>query len=175
MATRASAIVALLVMLAARPGAGCQRATPIPAPDDLIRRAEVIVLATAVRERTPTPLSMRSRVEFHAGAILKGRVSINLLPIPGSLVPADDFNDSPAPYTFVRPTGRRGSCFADTFKEGGQFLLMLRPTREIRADPDPFEPELTPYWEALAPTDEQVTGPRDPWVRYVREVLTRSK
>jgi hypothetical protein len=37
---------------------------------------------------------------------------------------------------------------------------------------EPFRPELTPYWEALAPTNEQVHRPYDPWVVWVRRRLT---
>jgi hypothetical protein len=30
-------------------------------------------------------------------------------------------------------------------------------------------PAFTPYWEALAPTNEQVQGPDDRWSKWVRQ------
>ena len=30
---------------------------------------------------------------------------------------------------------------------------------------------MTPYWQSLAPTNEQVRGPDDPWVAWVRKEL----
>jgi len=46
--------------------------------------------------------------------------------LPGYLVENDDFNDHAPPYNFVRPNGRRGSCFANSYRLGGQFLLLLK-------------------------------------------------
>jgi hypothetical protein len=44
----------------------------------------------------------------------------------GALVETDDFNDLQVPYKFVRPDGRSGSCFATSYREGAQYLLMLK-------------------------------------------------
>jgi hypothetical protein len=71
----------------------------------------------------------------------------------------DDFNPAPVPYPAVRPAGQRGSCFAEEYRRGGEFLLLLKRTAG----------HLTPYWAALAPTNEQIRGADDRWVRWVRE------
>lgn len=85
------------------------------------------------------------------------------LAVHGRLSEADDFNRAPVPYGAVRPTGLRGSCFAEEYRRGGEFLLLLK--RNARG--------LTPYWAALAPTNEQIRGADDPWVSWVREARRR--
>jgi hypothetical protein len=86
-----------------------------------------------------------------------------LLLIEGRLVAGDDFNDQPPPYTFVRPAGRHGGCYASEYQTGAQFLLILK----FHGDGS-----LTPYWEGLAPTNEQLHGPDDPWLKVVRTFAT---
>jgi hypothetical protein len=73
-------------------------------------------------------------------------------------VDSDDFNDRPVPYDWVRSSGTSGSCFAFDYREGAEYLLFLRSIGGV----------LTPYWAPLAPTNEQVTGPEDPWVIWTR-------
>jgi len=85
---------------------------------------------------------------------------ISDLILPGYLVDRDDFNDRPAPYTFVRPGGRAGSCFANPYRSGAQFLLFLKKT---------IAGELTVNWYALAPVNEQLHSDDDPWPLWVRE------
>jgi hypothetical protein len=66
-----------------------------------------------------------STVEFRVAEVLKGEHVPNTLIIPGYLVDKDDFNDRPVPYDFIRPGGRAGSCIANRYKEGAEFLLFL--------------------------------------------------
>jgi hypothetical protein len=73
--------------------------------------------------------------------------------LPGYLVDRDDFNDQRPPYTFVRPGGRAGSCFANSYRSGGQFLLFLATSKDG---------ELTVNWYALAPVNEQLHSDSDP-------------
>jgi hypothetical protein len=40
--------------------------------------------------------------------------------LAGRLVETDDWNDKPAPYDFVRPTGRAGSCFTESYRSGAE-------------------------------------------------------
>ena len=86
------------------------------------------------------------------------------LKVYGWLTDADDFNRAPVPYPAVRPAGQRGSCFAEEYRRGGEFLLLLT----WRAG------QLTPYWAALAPTNEQIRGRADPWVSWVRAERRRA-
>jgi hypothetical protein len=79
--------------------------------------------------------------------------------VRGFLMHTDDFNKGSVPYAFVRSNGGKGNCVADGYKNGGEFLLLLR--------------DGTPYWEALLPTSEQVRGADDPWVTWVRDEVRR--
>jgi hypothetical protein len=151
-----------------RTAGACSRTTPVPAPDALIARASAIVVATAARYAIEPAGTGRGRIEFHIERVLRGS---ELLPaqgrapllLEGTLTQRDDFNDRPSPYDFVRPTGRRGSCFADEYRQGARFLLLLGPDRTGA---------LTPYWEALAPTNEQLHPGDDPWLAAVRRFAT---
>ena len=59
--------------------------------------------------------------------------------------------------------GLDGPCFAYEYRLGAEYLFLLN-----RVDGSDV---LTPYWIALGPTNEQIRGPEDPWVRWVREQL----
>jgi hypothetical protein len=50
------------------------------------------------------------------------------------------------------------------YRRGAEYLLLL--TREQAG-------ELTPYWSPLAPTNEQVSGPDDPWIQWVKIEVAR--
>ena len=73
------------------------------------------------RGRHPRPAAIR----FAVLEVLQGPV-IEELRIRGRLSPTDDYNAGPPPYTFVRREGRRGDCFASSYRDGGQFLLFLK-------------------------------------------------
>ncbi len=91
------------------------------------------------------------------------------LEISGVLSEQDDPNDRPAPYDFVRRSGRRGNCFALDYRRGAEYLLFLtRGFRPSSARRDDF----TPYWAPLAATNEQLFGTDDPWVIWVRKSLS---
>jgi hypothetical protein len=100
-----------------------------------------------------------SRVRFTVIETVKGQ-AIQELVLPGYLVSTDDFNDKPAPYLFVRPGGRAGSCFANSYRRDGQYLLFLKR---------PKAGEFTANWAALAPVNEQLRSSEDPWLIWVRE------
>ncbi len=77
------------------------------------------------------------------------------------------FAGRPVPYDFIRPGGRHGNCVALEYRQGAEYLLLLKRSSNQAALPD----TLTPYWAALAPTNEQVFGPADPWVAWVRKTV----
>jgi len=91
--------------------------------------------------------------------VLKGKYSGDTLTVFGFLSVADDWSDHAPPYTFVRPEGRAGNCFAHTYRRGAQFLLALKLDGN----------EYTPYWYPLGPVNEQLRSAHDPWVQWVRE------
>jgi hypothetical protein len=133
---------------------------------DLVRQADAVIRAKAIEYASvPSNPTIRttgvpdSRVRFESVEIIRG-VDASGLVLPGYLVQKDDFNDQQAPYTFVRPGGRAGSCFADSYREGAEYLLFLKKTSTG---------EFTVDWAALAPVNEQLHSPNDPWLIWVRE------
>jgi hypothetical protein len=147
--------------------------TPVPSPETLVNKAALVVVATAADYwRVPAANGTDGIVEFEITETLKGVRPSTMLRLAGTLTDKDDFNDRPAPYTFIRPDGRHGNCFATSYRKGGSFLLLLQPSTDGRNTPsEPFRPNLTPFWEALAPTNEQVHGPDDSWIAWVRRRL----
>jgi hypothetical protein len=121
--------------------------------------------------RLPRTDGISGIVEFQIDETLKGTVQTGPLRLEGSLTDKDDFNEKPLSDTFVRREGRHGNCFATSYRQSGTFLLLLRMNGQKQPLSDTFRPELTPYWEPLAATNEQVHAADDPWVVWVRRRL----
>jgi hypothetical protein len=142
-------------------------------PQEVVEGAEAIVRATAVEYAVAPqdPLTWTtgepdSRVRFRVNQVVKGLgVSVEII-LPGYLTERDDFNDHKPPYKFVRPGGRAGSCFANSYRKGAEFLLMLK-----RLDQGAF----TVNWYALGPVNEQLESVNDPWLVWVRHQLERQR
>jgi hypothetical protein len=169
---RVLAILLLAVLSFSEAVHACSRMTPVPAPDALVARASAIVVAIAARYAVEPAGRGPGRIEFHIERVLQGAERLPAqgqapLMVVGHLTDGNDFNDRPSPYDFVRPAGRHGSCFADEYRQGARFLLLLGPDRTTGA--------LTPYWEALAPTNEQLHPGVDPWLDAVEAFATRAK
>jgi hypothetical protein len=167
---RALGVIAFLLIPVAT-GQACSRMRPFTL-DELFNNAEIIVRATAVKYAKPPddPRIMTTGVpdatiEFRVEEKLKGGDVPNSIILNGYLSDKDDFNEMPIPYMFVRPLGRRGSCFANTYKEGAQFLLFLKKTGDL----------YTPNISALGPTNEQLHSDADAWLGWVRDHLTAEK
>jgi len=130
------------------------------------RDADVIVRARAIRGDSVT-VRGGSRpagiVVFEVLEVIAGKSVPRPLKIYGQLSALDDFNRAAVPYPAVRASGQLGSCYAREYREGGEFLLLLKRDGT----------ELTPYWAPLAPTNEQVHGADDPWVTWVRAERVR--
>jgi hypothetical protein len=149
---------------------------PRPTPQSLVREADAIVVATAVRtirlaDRSngfpPLPPDAFDVDEFWNGTMemrvdetIKGDAGGPALSLTGRLVDTDDFNRGAAPYTAARPGAQTGACFAYEYRTGASYLLFLRRSRAGT---------LTPYWAALQPVNEQLRGAADPWLLWVRE------
>ncbi|HLK67626.1 MAG TPA: hypothetical protein VKU19_29520 [Bryobacteraceae bacterium] len=138
----------------------------IGAGPDIVRDAAAIVRATAVEYAVPpgdpsivTTGVPDSRIRFQVVETIRG-TAIASVTLPGYLVEQDDFNDRQPPYTFVRPNGRRGSCYANSYRRGAQFLLFLQKDKSG---------DFTVNWSALSPVNEQLHSPDDPWLLWVRE------
>jgi hypothetical protein len=161
----------------ARPAWPCSVVAPSPKATQLVDRASVIVRARArgVSSEPGPPGSLASsstQVEFDVLAVLKGALAQASLRIEGTLSGHDDPNDASFPYRTVRPGGRGGNCFAMNYREGAEYLLLLRMADDL-SHAKPTEP--TPYWAPLSATNEQVSGADDRWVAWVRRrVRSRS-
>ncbi|CAF4021347.1 unnamed protein product [Rotaria magnacalcarata] len=138
---------------------------------ELISNAYAIVRARVIGyENPPTEPNRRylgipeSVVKFEIEEQIKGvEILPNILWINGYLSNNDDYNDHPPPYRHVRPNGRTGSCIANTYKQGAEYLLFLND-------------RYSPYWDALTPVNEQLHLPlsEDRWLRWTHEEFLRT-
>jgi hypothetical protein len=126
-----------------------------PAPEKSSGGSLMYPTTRGAAARPSTPATIR----FKVLETIRGAVGPAVI-LPGQLVDQDDFNDQPAPYTFVRKNGRKGNCFADSYRSGAPFLLLLKKT-EAGA--------LTANWYALGPVNEQLHAEDDPWLLWVRK------
>ena len=132
---------------------------------EMVRNADAIAVVTAedyaYMPKNPWGgLLPNSTIRFKVAEVIKGQLTTDHLILPGVLVDKDDFNDHPSPYTFVRPEGRHGNCYAISYRTGGRFLLMLKKDQQGH---------LTVYWCPLAPANEQLHSMDDPWLFWVRK------
>lgn len=138
--------------------------TGITSNIDLVSSADAVVRAKAVQYAKRPAANVwttgvpDSRVRFKVMEVIRG-LHISELVLPGYLVQQDDFNDQQPPYTFVRPSGRSGSCFANSYRDGAEYLLFLKKRNTG---------ELTVNWAALAPVNEQLHSSDDAWLVWVR-------
>jgi hypothetical protein len=123
---------------------------------DIVDSADVVLHTRAVAAD-----SRARAVTFRPIEWLRGEATAAPIVLPGSAVAVDDFNARPVPYQTVRSAGQRGDCFAQEYRPGADYLLLLR--REAGG--------LTVQWWPLAPLNEQLRGARDPWLAWVRERL----
>lgn len=158
-------LVALLLVVSPVVTMACSRGSDFSF--DELFAADVIIRATAVRYVVPPDPNTRttgvrdSAVEFKVVEVLRGEDVPATIILNGYLSDKDDYNDVEVPYQFVRPGGRSGSCFANTYKEGAMFLLFLKKTK------DGYTPDIS----ALGPTNEQLHGADDAWLQWVRKYL----
>lgn len=168
--SRGALIVGTVLILVSH-GAACSRLYPFRLNELFI--ADFIVRATAVKYFvTPDPKTRttgvpESIVEFKVEETIWGVDVPATITLHGYLTDSDDFNEAPLPYRFVRPGGRSGSCFANSYKSGAQFLLFLKKA--------PWHMSTSGYTtniSALGPTNEQIRDAEDPWVKWVKAYLS---
>lgn len=137
--------------------------TTVKDVQSVVRAAEAVVRVRAIEQRRPPEMSgfPPAEVEFEVLEVLKGPAFPTSFWMRGAITDKDDFNPGTVPYLQMRRGAGGGSCHAYFYAKGGEFLLLLRRT----------EGELSPYWAPLLPTNEQVRGPADPWVHWVRQQL----
>ena len=140
-------------------------------PTEITAQAEVIIRVRAEAYKPlPTARAFRGLVRFKILETLKGSPAGESIELPGHMA-YEGSNDGEPPYQRVRKGGLHGGCYAFDYERSAEFLLFLsHPTPYFPAvalDPN----QITPYWAPLAPTNEWVAGPEDPWVIWVREAL----
>ncbi len=166
--------LALVVFLTSVPDAvACTGVSGTPAT--WLRDAKTIVRVRALEEvgtrRQGTVAQRREKslatgrdydtwVRFIVLETLKGKAIPAFFEFEGELYDRDDLNNEPVPYTWVRPGGRGGDCYAHNYKQGRQYLLILGG-----------EKGLSPYWRPMAATNEQLVEVNDPWLAWVRKAL----
>jgi hypothetical protein len=158
-----------LVLGISTPADPCIIFRPV-SPDEVVRTADAIVRAAADGYAVPphdgtiwTTGEPLSRVRFTTIEVVKGTDVPSAINLPGYLVDRDDFNEGKVPYMFVRGEGRLGSCFANSYRAGAEFLLMLKQR----------DGAYTVNWYALGPVNEQLRSAEDPWLVWVREQTRR--
>jgi len=157
---KALALFALL--LAGLPARACL-VKEILKPQLLVEQAQAIYHVRAGGYVVPLrqlPHGQTPKVNFILLGVIKGAASKEPLQFAGVLVQRDDRNDQTAPYDFVRPAGRRGMCFATEYRAGAEYLMLIKGG--------------TPYWAHLSPTNEQVFGPSDAWLKWVKQQAAQS-
>ena len=157
----------LTIALAVAAAPGCAWACSVPGiagPEELVRHAGLIVRARAAGYIDKDDVDTRGRplIRFDVLEVLQGPATEQLR-IRGRLSPTDDYNDATPPYTFVRPDGRGGDCFASMYRDDAQFLLFLN------GDSSGY----TPYWAPLAAVNEQLRSDHDPWLIWVRAAIAK--
>ena len=152
-----------LVLGVASSSSPCTRTTPVSVVE-MLGQADAIVRGKAVSAADSTEsagaVDRARRVRVEVLEIIKGDRQLKSLVVPGRLVDHDDFNDHAPPYRVVRPSGRTGTCYTDEYRAGAEYLLALKRT--------PDSMGWTTKWYALGPVNEQLTGPDDSWLRWVR-------
>ena len=154
----------------------CSIVRPVD-PKEMIVDADLILRVTAVEYSGPIPpLAIGttgvppSDVRFAVEEIVKGTYEKTSIILPRYLSERDDWNDRTPPYNFVRRGGRSGSCFANTYRKGGQFLLVLKKWDSVSVSlAGRVADGYTVNWYALGPVNEQLRSTDDAWVQWVRE------
>lgn len=143
--------------------------------EQLVREAETIVIAKAVSgtlEHFGNPnwpsiemtqfhdrLGPGPQVTFELLRTLKGSPPAARFTLLGSLKYLGP-NKERAPYKLARPGAQTGMCFAYDYKLGGTFLLLLKRG--------------SPYWSAVRPTNEEISGQQDRWLKWVEARIKTS-
>jgi hypothetical protein len=80
-----------------------------------------------MRSRDTRTMLLGSSV-FGSWSQLRGRAPELILPC--KLVDNDDWNQKPAQYDFVRPTGRSGSCYTNQYRAGAEYPPFLKKKQD---------------------------------------------
>ena len=134
----------------------------VTATPRMVAAAPVVVVTSSVDStiiKKPRRFLMVSTgVRFRVTEVLKGTLHDSLLTLSGIFVSHDEFNTGPVPYRYARESAMRGACFTTEYRRGATYLLFLSAT----------DGALDIGWAPLLPVNEQLHGPDDPWLQWVR-------
>jgi hypothetical protein len=138
---------------------------------NIVSESSVIVRAKSLGDVPPpsgTPRPDLRYVAFAVEEVLRGSDVPDTLHFGGTIrdedaIPPEAVEDVPH-LSYIRRWG--GDCLAMTYRSGGQYLLLLQYSEERGT--------LDPYWSVLAPTNNEVSGPDDPWIGWVRSEIARN-
>jgi hypothetical protein len=140
-------------------------------PEQLIVQATSIVVAVPMEyEKKPKSPDEFGSIRFDIKTVLKGEPSMKQVTIEGVLTDKDDFNEGTVPYSSVRPSGKQGSCYAYSYKDGASYLLFLN---EQKGSDEHKMKEPSPYWAPLSPVNEQLKSMDDPWLQWVENAINK--
>lgn len=131
---------------------------PTKTAGQLVDGADVIVRAVALRQFS-RPDVQQSLMAFRVVEVLSGSDVPDSLAFMGWADERDEYNRGAVPYHEGRPGLLGGSCYAFNYKPEAEYLFILRRGGY----------GLTPYHSLFSPTNEQVRGPEDPWLLWVRQ------
>lgn len=143
----------VLLLLAIAPADACT--AMLKPADQVVREADVILRARAIA--VPPWMRTGGGVLFRVLEVVTGAYHPLFFSTTGALGEYPRPAWRVPPYEQIDCVGRVpgcGSCFAQRYREGAEYLLLLRGG--------------SPYWAPLAPTNEEISGPGDPWLAWVR-------
>lgn len=136
-----------------------------PSASDITCEAEQIVLVKMLghnvgKQSQDDPFGF-GKIQFSILETLKGNLN------PGKIIEITGYPtkstgvvvDTAVPYHASRRQSG-GTCQPYDYHENGLFLLFLK--------------DQSPYWAAFAATNEEVSGPDDPWVIWAKEYLIQN-
>ena len=152
--------VAVVVGIAGWPSPGWTCDAVLMDVREMVAQSDVILLAE-VTGSTPGSPDKSGLVALRVLELLKGSFSAKTLTVEGqvNLELTAPGVKGPVPYTELDCTraGLCGGCYARDYRDGARYLLFLK------------RGEL--YWAPLAPANEEVAGPDDPWVAWTKQQL----
>jgi len=141
-------------------------------PEQLVKRAHLIVRATALGYYRPPTLPRAGRgplfpatnalplgvISFRIDSVLKGKAPAAMrIDLEGRMVADDEINEGEVPYR----TARRSP---DDYVAGAEYLLILQQDRRG---------EYNTWWAAPSASNERIRGENDPWLQWIRERVAK--
>ena len=152
-AVRLAALVAALTVFPAVDAFSCW--TGPRHPLILVAESEAIVRVRVMGEFE------REVVSFRVLEQLKG-APLFVISVRGRMLSRPDLSWRPVPTGLTRREDKNRCGYGLTYQRDGEYLLLLGTVDGV----------LTPYW-SLGVTNEQLLGPDDPWLEWVRQEAAR--